>query len=97
MADDTAALLADHRTALRNMADRLVAAEAVIEQVRALHSRSLFPASRGEKRGQHYCIECTAHADDRVYVVWPCATATVLRVAHSPSPAPSPVSAEDGS
>lgn len=57
------------------------ALKAAIERARALHKRSMFPATSGEKRGQHYCVACTALAsvDDYTgYVVWPCPTVAAL-------------------
>jgi hypothetical protein len=44
-----------------------------------IYRRSLFPASIGENRGRHYCMECTTYADDEAnYVLWPCRTARAV-------------------
>jgi hypothetical protein len=37
------------------------------------HRRSIFPATRGEHKGRHYCVACTVDVDDYTrYVDWPC-------------------------
>src|SRR5690606_11458620 len=39
----------------------------------AEHRRSLFPASMGEHKGRHFCLDCTVSIDDfTAYVDWPC-------------------------
>lgn len=49
------------------------------ESEEPVHRRSRFPASSGEDRGRHYCMECTTYCSDgAVYVVWPCRTARAV-------------------
>ncbi len=81
MADDkvTAELAAirDHQENgdLRDFAThdspRLLAA---VEAALNGHRRSAFPASSGEGRGKHYCLDCTVSIDHQTaYALWPCA------------------------
>lgn len=52
-------------------APRLLAA---VEAALGGHHRSLLPATSGEHRGKHYCLDCTASIDHQTaYAVWPCA------------------------
>jgi hypothetical protein len=69
--------------ALGTLVNRVIAerdsALASIARVKQIHRRSLFPATSGEWRGQHYCPACT-YTDDgwTAYAIWPCATAVAV-------------------
>lgn len=66
------------------MTDDRVPAEERLKAIRAMHTRSAWPANRGEHRGKHYCLHCTKSVDDFVlYIDWPCPTAKFAGADHS--------------
>lgn len=46
-----------------------------LKRLAAIHYRSLFPASSGSHKGEHFCPGCTVTVDSfTAYVPWPCPT-----------------------